>query len=798
MVVPPTAFFAYASDSQHRADTIDAAIKAINERSPIKVTSWRQINTGGKIVIQAILNRIRKSEIFMCDITGLNSNVLFELGYAIGLRKRVWLTLDVTKKNSQPLVNSLNIVSGIGYRTYTNHGNIVDQFRSDFAYHDQDAHVLYEYDSWIDQVLNSTAATDLFYIPSSVASEAVTKLIEYFRSLKQQYRRKIVIRDKLEDSYDPLHGYLRNILEANAVIAHLDDTDSKGARENNARCSLIAGMAYGFNRKILFVAPAPFETPFDYRNLLVAYEGVRGCKNSVQRWLSDLLMTRADVPAAEADPELTMLALHIGETVAENEEIDLQNYFVPTAAYAAGTRSLVGVFVGRKGTGKTANLYQLRDHFSQEKRNVVVTIKPVSFRIAAFGRLIEEFFAQPDLASDFVERTWRAIIYAEVAIPLSRLIDEETRFRKMTPAETAVKQHMEKYRSFVESDFAGRIDYIRSLVSEVVGRGDEPKKALHKIAEDLTRPLYSAYQSMFTRYQQVVILVDNLDKAWSIGGQDRSVQTRLILGLLEFQNTITRELSLNEGTIRILVFLREDIFVRVIKDSYEPDKVRLVLQQIVWRDAEQLAEILEKRFVACSPNTAGGSVWDELFCRQVSGVDTKEYLLSHVMPRPRDLIHVVRTAIDNCIGRSHSRIESDDILDALRDYYQFLLDNMITEYGAYQATLRELIQSFSGCDQMHNMFQLWRIVRHQVGSRREFFEAIKFLFRVSFLGVKTQHYVEFAYTNDDADRLLPVVQRGLKWTDFGRTRFVIHAAFRSGLELKNMVQRESDRTGTGP
>ena len=731
----------------------------------------------------------------MCDITGLNSNVLFELGYAIGLRKRVWLTLDVTKQNSQPLVKSLNIVSGIGYRTYTNHGNIVDQFRSDFAYHDQDAHVLSEYDSWIDQVLSSTPSTDLFYIPSSVESTAVNKLIEYFTSLKQQYRRKIVIRDKLEDSYDPLHGYLRDTLEANAVIAHLDDTDSEGARTNNARCSFVAGIAYGFNRKLLFVAPAPFEAPFDYRDLLVAYKGVRDCKKSVQRWLSELLMTRIDVPAAETDPELTMLAFHIGETIAENEEIDLQNYFVPTAAYAAGTRSLVGVFIGRKGTGKTANLYRLRDHFSQEKRNVVVTIKPVSFRIAAFGRLIDEFFAQPDLASDFVERTWRAIIYAEVAIPLCRLIDEETRFRKPTSAEASVKQHVARYRDFVESDFAGRIDYIRSLVSEVVERGDEPKKALHEIAEELTRPLYSAYRSMFTRYQQVVILVDNLDKAWSIVGQDRSVQTRLILGLLEFQNTITRELSLNEGTIRILVFLREDIFVRVIKDSYEPDKVRLVLQHIVWRDAEQLAEILEKRFVACSPSLAGRSMWDELFCRQVAGVATKEYLLSHVMPRPRDLIHVVRTAIDNCIGRSHSRIECDDILDALRDYYRFLLDNMFAEYGAYRATLRELIQSFSGCEQIHNAFQLRRVVRQQVGSRRGFVDAVKFLVRVSFLGVQTQHAVEFAYTNDDADRLLPVVQRGLRWTDLGRTRFVIHAAFRSGLELKNNGHEQPEKTG---
>lgn len=290
------------------------------------------------------------------------------------------------------------------------------------------------------------------------------------------------------------------MLEANAVIAHLDDIDSEGAPVNNARCSFVAGIALGFNKRVLFVAPAPFETPFDYRDLLVAYEGVRHCRNSVRQWSNEVFMTRIETRPVDSDPELTLLAFHIGETVAENEELLLQNYFVPTAAYSAATKSLVGVFVGRKGTGKTANLYQLRDHFSSEKRNIVVTIKPVSFRIAAFGRLIDDFFGQPDLAADFIERTWRAIIYAELAVAVSRLIDDETQFRKPNSAEDAVKDHVDKYRDFVESDFAGRIEFIRSLVSEVVERGDEPKKALHAIAEELTRPLFHAYRSLFTRF----------------------------------------------------------------------------------------------------------------------------------------------------------------------------------------------------------------------------------------------------------------------------------------------------------
>ena len=777
-------FYAYASESDHRSDTIEAAIRAINERKVADITSWRSLKIGGKIVITEVLNGIELSDMFLCDLTGLNPNVLFELGYAIGLRKRVWITLDATKEKSSDLLHSLDIVSAFGYRSYANDRDIMEQFLGDSPYFDLFSHPLAEHDGWIDRLISSTADADVFYIPSSVESTAVTRLLDYFDTIKRRNRRKVVVRDKIEDSYDTLRLYLRNMLDSNAVIAHLDDPDSPGAQLNNARCSLFAGMALGFGRKVLLIAPAPFDAPLDYRDMLVAYEDSGHCREAVEKWLREGFMTRIEPKRVTEDPEHTLLAFRIGETTAENEEPDLENYFVPTPAYSAGVRSRIGVFVGRKGTGKTANLFRIRDHFETEKRNIVVVIKPVSFRIAAFERLIEEFFPQPDMASDFIERTWRAIVYAEIAKPLCSLIEGDTRYSQATDEESSVLAHVERYRRFVEAEFAEKIDIIRDLVSKVVERGESPKAALHAIAEQFSGPLVEAYSTLLQRYQKIVVLVDNLDKAWSISGQDRTVQTRLIAGLLDFQNTIRRELSLGEGDVRVLVFLREDIFSRVIEDAYERDKVRLVLSRIAWPDSERLVEVLEKRFLACSPGLSTMSLWDDLFCPKVSGVATKRYLLERVMPRPRDLIHVVKTAIDNCVGREHSRIEADDLKDALREYYLFLIDNMFTEYGAYLSTLQVLVQSFAGSRVRHNQFQVFRIVRPCLNSWNEFGRVVEFLFRVSFLGVESRGRVQFAYTNDDVERLLPIVRRGLRWLDVGRTVFAIHPAFHAGLQLE--------------
>lgn len=389
----PTGFYAYPSDSDHLTETIETAITAINQRRVVHIKSWRRIKTGGKLVIKRILNEIDSSDLFLCDLTGLNPNVLFELGFAIAKRKRVWLTLDTTKEQNAEQVQSLPILSSFGYKEHVNYDKISHQFINEHPYDDLSSHLLQDYDKLISGRQQSPIINDVFYIPGSVESTAFKMLRNYLESLKKQNGRKVVVYDHLENSIDSLQWFLRNILETNSVIVHLDDPESKDALTNNARCSLLAGMAIGFGRNVLMVAPSPFDPPFDYREILVAYKTGKACKSMAEKWLRSIFMTRLDRESTSHDPELALLKFHIGEPIAENEEVELSNYFIPTSAYIKGTREKMGIFVGRKGTGKTANLYQLREHYSKERSNLVVTIKPVSFRIAVFGSLLHDFSA---------------------------------------------------------------------------------------------------------------------------------------------------------------------------------------------------------------------------------------------------------------------------------------------------------------------------------------------------------------------------------------------------------------------
>jgi hypothetical protein len=51
------------------------------------VESWRQIDFAGRLIIEGILDKIQAAP--FADLTRLNFNATFEVGYALGREKRV-------------------------------------------------------------------------------------------------------------------------------------------------------------------------------------------------------------------------------------------------------------------------------------------------------------------------------------------------------------------------------------------------------------------------------------------------------------------------------------------------------------------------------------------------------------------------------------------------------------------------------------------------------------------------------------------------------------------------------------
>src|SRR6185437_14582152 len=90
--MPSIGFVAYASTPDMVGQTIEAALQIYAARQGGgKFASWRENDIAGRFLVEPILEGIAGSKCLVADVSILNFNVTYEVGYAIGLGKRVIL-----------------------------------------------------------------------------------------------------------------------------------------------------------------------------------------------------------------------------------------------------------------------------------------------------------------------------------------------------------------------------------------------------------------------------------------------------------------------------------------------------------------------------------------------------------------------------------------------------------------------------------------------------------------------------------------------------------------------------------
>ena len=134
-------FFAYSSQPKFCEDAIENAITEINGGGVAKISSWKQLHVNGRFIINEVLEAIHSADFFCADLTGINDNVIFEIGYAIGINKPVWLNFDTSHIESYRRYREIDFFSTIGYSKYSNTNHIVKNFYDNKPY---DKKVAYE------------------------------------------------------------------------------------------------------------------------------------------------------------------------------------------------------------------------------------------------------------------------------------------------------------------------------------------------------------------------------------------------------------------------------------------------------------------------------------------------------------------------------------------------------------------------------------------------------------------------------------------------------------------------------
>ena len=112
-------FVAYpARDPALAAGTMDAVRRANAVPLPVIYEPWPFSDVAGNPLVSPILEKIDDSPFVVADITYLNLNVVYEIGFAIGKSKRAFLVRHKSTAGDLLVAKAVGIFDTLGYHEY--------------------------------------------------------------------------------------------------------------------------------------------------------------------------------------------------------------------------------------------------------------------------------------------------------------------------------------------------------------------------------------------------------------------------------------------------------------------------------------------------------------------------------------------------------------------------------------------------------------------------------------------------------------------------------------------------------
>jgi hypothetical protein len=654
------ALFLYPSEPAFLAETIEDAAKQLTQiAGHQKWLTWKKLEVQGQIIFCEICKAMRFTKLVVADVSTLNFNLLFEIGYALGLGVPVFPIRDSSNLLDAKAFEELGILDTLGYFDYRNAAELRDGILS--RQHSLTPFAIQNYALNVEQ--------PLYLIKSPVDNEGMIKLLSVVKKSRLRFRSfdtKEVARLSLHDAY-------KNTVSSRAVLLHLLAPEIRGSSVHNARCAFIAGLAMATQKHVLMLQQSLVKQPIDYRDVILSYTRASQIPELVTPLLGEVIeeiQTTRFVPTAL---KLTPLEkIDLGDLAAENEIRALDYYYVPTAQYQQTKRGHARLVVGRKGSGKTALFYALRSTFRPGHSHLVLDLKPeghqlVKLREAVLSRLpvgVQQHVLTAFWNFLLVMELAHQIVHYEGTIPY-RNYKLKAAFDKIVSLYRAGKDE--------ETETADFSERLLKLVDNIVTNARE-LQTLQSTA-DITRLIHSKsireLNDAITEYleltnRDVWLLFDNLDKGWPIKAfQDEDIL--LLRALLEATRKLQRQFSNRGIELFATVFIRNDIYQYLILDP--ADRGKETAAMLDWNDAELFKDMIGRRIAqSTGVQLDFDQIWATFFPAHVKGEDAFQYIISRTLMRPREVLRFVHECINTAINHRRDRVTEQDIIDAERTY----------------------------------------------------------------------------------------------------------------------------------
>jgi hypothetical protein len=732
-----SAFFAFPSEPAELKNPILAAAELVKSNPSISIQTWPQLPIFGAAIPDEIKAGIEKADVLICDITKPNFNVYYEVGYSVGVGKSLAPVLNASFANATTDIQKDGLFDIIGYKAYENSHGLAD--------------ILVDLPSTVlidlyGKTLNTHQP--IFLLNAYYKTDFVSSIAAAIKGSKVHYR-------SFDPAENPRFMIIQTISEVTAsagVVIPFLEPYVEDAERHNIRAAFLAGLAHGLGREALLIRhrtgnAAPGAA--DFRDDVVSVRSEAEVIEKVTAFCTQTLIAAQSIKKPNVLASRSALQrLTLGATAAENEFRTLEDYFFQTSEYLKAARGEVGIVAGRKGSGKTAIFFMVRDNFRKQRNSIVVDLRPESHQLSLFKSELSKILDMGTF-DHTIASFWYFIVLSEVLIALKKEIEFQAgRKSELFAQAKEIDDALARLEISESGDFTARINRLGSyVIQEIKARAAKnetlsPDKLTNIVFRGGIADAKRLVVKHSTNIEHIIFLFDNIDKGWATDGVD-DLDVRLVRLLLEALEKMKRDLAVDHRDFIFVVFLRNDVFELMVSDT--PDKGKAAVVRIDWTDRVKLKQVIHLRLQASLVDKVRSfdEIWSRFFVATVGGRDTFDYLVDHCLMRPRFLIAIIETAIANAINRGHEKVLEIDCMDAVNQHSNSILNDFGYEIRDVSGASEKVLHSLAGTTEYITKAEvLERFERAKIIDKKQSEKLFKYMLWYGVIGVVNEKNVE--------------------------------------------------------
>lgn len=756
------AFFAYPQGHATVTDAITGAV-AMSGRGSIMIKPWENMNISGFKLDDLVRDQIKDADVLLADITYPNHNVLYEVGYAIALEKPVIPTLNLAIDRAADRVRNIGLFDTLGWTTYHNAEELHDRLSS------------WQEVSWTNRyVRKRDHSQPLFILDTQVKTDFRNHIFSAVDNSNVNYR-----------TFDPQEiprltaaQAISDVSASAGVILPMIGNDIVDSQRHNLRMAFLLGLSHGYGIDAMVIQYENGPAPLDYRDFITNSTFRRETEDHITRYCENTLVWNQKATSRDVQGTPGLLGkIDLGSSAAENETQQLNYYFIKTAEYARALRAEGGVVIGRKGSGKTAVYFQISAAVQEDRQTCVVDLRPATHNLSEMRETLLTV-VKAGIYDHTIGAFWQYILYAEILLKMREFLLPKS--RNNFALQERIRLVEEDFRfdeSVVSGDFTSRLETaVREVIrvtQSVTTEADLKSQLTNAMYETFIPKLREAVLSFSDYFSTVHVLIDDLDKGWPA----RQIEKHDILTvkhLVEALGRIQRELTKHRMEFKHLVFLRSDVYERLVEQTSDRGKYNPIT--VDWSDPAQLRHMLKQRVLSSVEKDQQEAVWNSFNPVLDDGRNALDWMIETSLRRPRFLIDLCERVLSFAINRGHVLVAQEDVEEGIRQMSLYLVSDFGYELRDIAGTPEDIFYYFIGRGSRLSSEELKSVLCDDYLGLG-FKETLDLLMWYGFLGVDTTSGPIFIYDRGYDIRRLEA-DRG---RDIDKAMYAVNPAFLRGL-----------------